>query len=344
MADILLYNAFAKASKDLKVAMGEYPSLKEALLDYNISPNLWTSIPKLTTTNNICVYDNTNFRGNVCCQFTVPAGTTRVRFEAWGAGSGSGAPNCCGHYPFAPTGAYASVILCDPPVGTQYTLCAGNASSCLLTCCAGADVSGSPSYVTGWGLCNFCAAGGCGEWCSVNCSLQYGQRCSPSIGCHICMYGSFGFACCSGQSGFSNNGMCICGGWSMCQSGGYPSNGLIRAGFVCWRTGYGTSCAGTSGFTGNNVYVIPSRVGSDCFDNNNYGCISAPLTLLPNGTVSCPGFFTYDSSSLSGCRCAACSNFYQIPGFGGFFTHAMGGATGLFGDWGRAGMVKVSWC
>ena len=123
--------------------------------------SLWSSyIPAAPTGGTaLCVYDaGGTFRTNVCCLWTVPAGVTVARFEIWGAGGGSGSGCCCSISPFGATGAYA--VTCIPVVaGCQYTLCAGCAFCCF-PCFSTSGCHGCASYVTGAGLCNFCAMGG----------------------------------------------------------------------------------------------------------------------------------------------------------------------------------------
>ena len=321
MADILIYNAFAKGTQNLRVALGEAADVTTALA----SPTLYATWPSIIPTLPscaacpVCIYDTSGyFRCGGCCLWTVPAGATKVRFELWGAGSGSGAPYCCGNYPWGPTGAYASVITTAVP-GCQYTLCAGCAHSCTLTSGTSTDVSGCPSYVTGYGLTNLCAMGGCGELCHMMCFINPGQP--------YCRYEG------PGQQYW---GSCICSGWSSCYSSSCGTNGIIPRTFITDRTFYGTATTGT-------VYGIPSMTSSDCFDNNNYGSICSPIVMLPNGTVSAASCDSYTSGTCCGDRCQACSGYYLYPGMGGIWTHAMGGSYAS-GGWGRTGMVKVSWC
>jgi len=321
MPDILLYNAFAKSTKSLRTDIGEPATISAALADPNYYTQWPTLIPKLTTANNLCVYDTSGyFRCGACCLWTVPAGATKVRFELWGAGSGSGAPNCCGHYPWGPNGAYASVII-DATVGCQYTLCAGCASATQQCCRSCNDVSGCKSFVTGHRLTNFCAEGGCGQYCTV---MQYANPTSPNI----CRYQG---------TGQNLAGMCICGGWSMCFSSSCASCAPLLRAFVPTRTFYGTA-------TGSTVYGYSSMASADCWDTNNSGCICSAPILLPNQSVSDIYCDSYTSNTCCGGRCFACSGFRQLPGLGGIWTHTAGGCTSVFGDYGRTGMVKVSWC
>lgn len=323
MADILLYNALAKSTRDMRVDLGEPATVTEALLD----PTIYTSWPTIfaplatCAATPLCVYDNVSgyFRCGGCCLWTVPAGATKVRFEVWGAGSGSGSPNCCGHYPWGPNGAYATVTMTAVP-GCQYTLCAGCACATQSYCCCSSNYEGRDSYVTGFGLTNFCAQGACGEYCTV---MQYQNPGQP-----FCRYQGLGQ---------SQAGMCICGGWSMCFSNSCASCAALPRAFVTARTYYGSSTTGT-------VLGYPSMTSADCWNTDNYGNICSAPIMLPNGTVSTPVNDCYTSGTCCGYRCAACAGGTCYPGQGGAWTHAMGGNTGVYGDWGRTGMVKVSWC
>lgn len=322
MADILLYNAVAKNSRNLRVALGE-PASVQALLDNpNCLPLVPTLIPTLTTSNTLCVYDSTTafFRCGGCCLWTVPAGATKVRFELWGAGSGTGPGNCCGHTPWGANGAYGSVIITAVP-GCQYTLCAGCAHAALVYCTQNCDVSGCQSFVTGYGLTNYCADGGCHS-IGRNMQMLHGQTC--------CRYQA---------KGFTSAGGCLCGSYAnwICNGNGCASCGIIPRVYDTDKKVYGTSTTGT-------VFGIASMYSSDCYDTNFYGCHCSTPTMLPTGTLSTPCCGGYTSGTCCGAPRMACTGVLCNPGQGGSFLHVMGGNTENYGDWGRTGMVKVSWC
>ena len=321
MADILLYNAIAKSSHKLRVAVGE-PTFEQLFSNPNCFAVAATVIPKLTTANALCVYDSASgyFRCGGCCLWTVPANTTKVRFELWGAGAGTGAGNCCSHSPWGANGAYASVII-DAVPGCQYTLCAGCAHAHQIYCTQTCDVSGCQSFVTGFGLTNFCADGGCHSL-ARNMLMLHGQTC--------CRYQAKGNTVAGG---------CICGANAdhICNGNGCASCGIITRVYDTNKKGYGTATTGT-------VYQFPSTYASDCYDTNFYGCHCSTPTILPNGNVSTPCCGGYTSGTCCGYVRSACNSVLCNPGQGGSFTHVMGGNTENYGDWGRTGMVKVSWC
>lgn len=330
MSDILVYNAVATANYDLRRELGEptEQEIQAALIDPDMY-TCWTAIPKLTTTNALCVYDNTvYFRAGACCLWTVPAGATRVRFELWGAGAGTSPGMCCSGSPFGATGAYASVILCNVPVGCQYTLCAGCAHATQLYCTCSVDVSGCASYVTGFGLTNLCAMGGCSNLMRM-------------------MFATHGTTCCRYQAkGMTVSGACFCcdgvNQLFMCFSNSCATCGYITRKYDANQIAYGTSTTGT-------VYKIPSMYAADWFDTNFYGCMCDQPTMVPaaNGanTVSTLCCVAYSSGNCCGAAFGgACTGNRCQPGKGGNYNHMMAGAVSGYGDWGRTGMVRVTWC
>lgn len=329
MSDILLYNAISMANRNLRMDMGEYTSALEDPSFFNLWPS---AIPKLpVVSGTLCVYDNSvNFNAGKCCAWTVPAGTTKVRFELWGAGAGTSPGMCCSGSPFGATGAYASMIIKAVP-GCAYTLCAGCANGTQLYCTCSVNVSGCASYVTGYDLCNFCAMGGCSSlyrmmtqfWGGVSngcCRYQPNPACASS-GCLCCDSNAL-FMC------FSNS----------CQMSCDTNKPRITRTFDSEVTAHGTSSTGT-------LYKIPSMYAADWFDTNFYGCMCDQPTMLPNGTISNICCVSYTSGYCCGMSWGgACTGNRCQPGKGGAFNHMMGGATGGYGDLGRTGMVKVSWC
>ena len=322
MADILLYNAISKSTRDLRVDLGE-PADPQTVLGNAACAALWpTIIPKLTTSNALCVYDNVSgyFRCGGCCLWTVPANTTKVRFEMWGAGAGSSAGNCCGLAPWGQNGAYASMIVNATP-GSQYTLCAGCAHCFQLYCTYSCDVSGGSSYVSGPGVTNLCATGGCWN-IARHMTLLHGQTC--------CRYQALANQVAGG---------CICDGQWICNGGSCATCGIVPFVADPDRKGYGTSTIG------GVLYQVPAMYPSLCYDTNFYGCICNAPIMKPDGTVSALCTQGYTSGTCCGAsRCGACTGSWCWPGQGGIWTHVMGGTTELYADWGRTGMVKVSWC
>lgn len=121
-----------------------------------------------------------------------PQGTNFIKFEIWGGG-GSGANSCCCMFGYpGGAGAYAFRTLCAKDLGDlsgcPFEICIGHGACCIATGSAPTvGYYGCKSYVTGVGLCNFCAEGG-----------------SPGIG-----FCALSFMCCfcyNGQGEAANNG------------------------------------------------------------------------------------------------------------------------------------------
>jgi len=215
-----------------------------------------------------------------CCQWTVPAGVTRVVFELWSGGGGGPGHTCCNCCSFAIGGAggnYAVKSITTAP-GCQYTICAGGSWRCEQshTCDAG---EGCTSYVNGYNLSNFCVVGGCGGWmCNGN---AWGPR-HHTNGCanqNICgMFGAdFGImgtvgmklghsGChCSGADGqwtgaapmigkmqmtAATQAWCACGCYVNWPAGG----GLSGASSYC--DNWAKACAGGMGMGGSGIVKI----------------------------------------------------------------------------------------
>lgn len=325
MADPALYNAILEENKCLQSRIQEI-GVQTALQTLNTNPTdttLWSLIPLIDNpTGCLCVYNQSgDFRCGQCCLWTVPGGTTKVQFQIWGAGAGTGSGCCCGGSPFGATGSYATVII-DAVPGCQYTLCAGCAFCCY-ACRAQHTRFGCQSYVTGYDLSNFCALGG-----------QAGVFRSMEL-----LHGS---TCCRYQApNRTNSGACICNnGTDYCFS-----NSCATCGEIPWQPDpdfsyYGTSSTGT-------VYGLPSVHSKGCFETNHYGYFIHPPLISPCHTVqlnSCCCMPFDSGTCCGGCRCSGAAGVMRYPGGGGFATHMMGGATNHAGDAGRFGMVRVTWC
>ena len=100
--------------------------------------------------------------GGCCCLWTVPAGTTKVTFEMWGAGGIGQGARCCERAATMPTSGSYSRITIDTTEGCQYRICAAGSSGCNGDC--GISPRANPSFVydvTGANIIG-CAIGGCG--------------------------------------------------------------------------------------------------------------------------------------------------------------------------------------
>ncbi len=294
---------------------------------------LWSQyLPSLITspTGTLCVYDSGSgdLQCNVCCLWTVPAGASRAVFQIWGAGAGTGAPQCCGGAPYGQNGAYVVASIPVTP-GCQYTLCAGCSHCCYAS---SGGIGGVPqsckSYVTGYGLTNVCAEGAC-----------------YSINRWICtIHGATG--CCRFQAaGQTGAGSCTC------DSGGFTCDASCAS---CGVIGFNKDALitwyGSTSLTNGIVCGLPAMWGQACWDTNSYGYyISAPAVGISHNNPLDTGTLGYCMQFTSGSCCGCyfwqnCKVLRCYPGLGGFPTRAMGGAVSVVGDRGRAGMVRVSWC
>jgi hypothetical protein len=261
------------------------------------------------------------FRCNACCLWTVPAGATRAQFQLWGPGGGTSNNCCCGGAPFGPSGAYV-VVQMDVVPGQSYTLCSG----CAVCCCASQTTpggQGSPTFVTGTGLC-VCAEGGNPCYCCWNRDINSG-----TCGCAIPAVGQGGADFCAAHG---------CSGWNFCWDTGGDDTTVCHAfSYVTWNV----SCAGTGrnllcyGMNGLWPYM---KIGP----NLNSGTLSVSTPVF--GFESCVRQESWDSGGTCHGHCRhASQGFLQIPGAGGYASRVFGGCNACGGDYGRMGMVCVSW-
>ena len=326
MANPLVLNLLLQSNEKRRTdaATGNVPKIQ----NYNM-PETWDQMPQLrNTTNAICVFDTSSyFRCGANCLWTVPADAVKVQFQTWGAGAGSGTPNCCGTVPFGANGAYAIKII-DAVPGEQFCLFAGCAYCCYSYCCTQNSTCGQTSYVCsvnrdGWGYT--CAKGGrSSQWCYIsNVSAWHKNQ-------GVCKL--------SHPSMTSNCGVCLCAsGTSVCQHGSHP---------MVWPPAPNTL---QTAEWGNADAGVPSWWGGTSMDTNNYGCICRfPIPGIFNAPWCCSGI-TYGATSGTCCGIQCTPGFNTppggncIPGMGAMYSHAMGGSTGLCGGMGMTGMVRVSW-
>lgn len=292
---------------------------------------LWQGyLPSLiaSPTGTLCVLDsNSELTAGACCLWTVPAATTRAVFQIWGAGAGTGSPVCCGGAPYGQNGAY-TVASIPVTAGSQFTLCAGAADTCRSPPCGfqTAPPQACKSFVTGTGLCNFCAEGACyniNRWiCMLGLTGQkFTSPCFSSAGSCTCCNGSF-----------TCDASC-----ATCGVIGYTKDTLITW-YGCATNSLGAVCG------------LPAMWGQAYVDTNSYGYYtSAPIVgichtnpLAPDGVGFCTTF-TSGTLCANSTRCASAS-LRCFPGLGGYPSRAMGGSVSICGDLGRAGMVRVTWC
>ena len=274
-------------------------------------------------TGGLKVCDGTGYyRCNCSCNWTVPSGVTKARFQLWGAGGGANrGPCCCAHTPFGSTGAYASVII-PVTAGWTYCMCTGCAYCCYAYSQSGAHrLNGCQTWVSGCHFCNFCADGGQG-----------------GLGTWMSMRGNF----CVCRVAAAQNDQC---GGQICYQGGDWCFTGPNFGEICNVPGSHTSgslCDIQCPTFENVIYGIRGIWPSMCFNSDHYGWeMHAPVYGFETATRCCP---CYTSGNCCGYACSAWQNScLRYPGAGGFASHAMGGGTGHCGDVGKFGMVCVSW-
>ena len=119
----------------------------------------------------VYVYNSNHWaanNGGRCCAWTVPVGTTSIKFEILSGGGPGGSSGGDYDYGIGGQGGNYGVRTLQKSVhnfvdGATYTVCAAGTSSC--SCCCSCNVNcrhGCTSFVTGTGLSNFCAIGGMG--------------------------------------------------------------------------------------------------------------------------------------------------------------------------------------
>jgi len=130
-------------------------SQQETAIQYNefwvYSPNHWTVL-----------------NGGRCCAWTVPAGTTSIKFEVLSGGGPGGSSGGDNDFGVGGSGGnFTTKVLTKSAgqfvAGCVYTICAAGTSDCSCCCMCGVNCRhGCKSFVIGQGLSNFCAQGGTG--------------------------------------------------------------------------------------------------------------------------------------------------------------------------------------
>ena len=349
--DVLTYNALQENNQELKQELADLTEQVDtisggggggapaganpntlAIVEYSsmLQANQWCRIPENPTegswTNGFKVCDATGYYRCGCnCTWTVPGGTTCVRFQMWGAGGGSTESRCCMFSPVGDTGAYQSIIM---PVtsGNSYTMCAG----CAHCCYAGSDgynqQRGNPSYIQGPGLTNFCVEGG---WSSC----IYKQICDRNDQ----YFPSKGISCCCNWL----NG-CICrSGATVCSADwetpglGYPDG--YYATYMPWLACQ--VCALGSATTGD-IWRIRGQ-SSMAQHDWSYPMRWYSATVYGYPQYCCGRGGCYICNSCGGhCQSAWPAGIRPMPGTGGWGTSSCGGNC-TCGDSGRMGMICV---
>jgi len=299
----------------------------------------WSAIPSLVSS--VCTLTICNITSpqcGQCCAWTVPSGATFVRFELWGAGAGSHNICCCGFNMWGGSGAYASVII-PAVVGCSYTVCAGCAYMCSMTEAGINAGPGVASYVTGFGLSNFCADGG--ESSQYVWQMRVKNCCSVFAGVCAGMNMVNGF---NKVNKGTTYGCCICSGGGAC-FGGTCDYDLYPFSTSC-KTWYGSVTNAT-----NSCHYVIGTPGV-------FNCVSGI-----SGSLSTPGQCRYWIAPPITCQtcatcqlllnmqqcCSAtiyhgcCSSYAYAPGVGGRPSSACGGQGNAGGGIAVGGQVRITY-
>ena len=269
------------------------------------------------------------------CTWTVPAGATQAKFQAWGAGKGSNPACCCGGSSWANSGTYSEMTIKVTAADT-YTVCAG--CSCQIYGCSNAEPGkGCMSGVVGNGICCFKADGS--NALLVNCGSSNSVR--------VTVYGRS--ACQRHQNPYcTSSGPCFCGCGEYCFDSSCGTCGVAPILTDCCQTCF-CSCATDACVVGTNQgpkMGYRSMYGATCIDTNNYGFhVRPPMLDSDTGSVFPCSTGCYCQTFSSSCCCGGCNgkDWTTHPGAGGAPTHVMGGNTNHKGDTGKGGMVQISW-
>jgi hypothetical protein len=90
--------------------------------------------------------------------WTVPTNTTEIVFEIWGGGGGGAGACCCQWGVPGGSGAYARKTVTGTLGGCQYEMVIASPTCCSPNAACG--FRGCTTYISGFGLSNFCAEGG----------------------------------------------------------------------------------------------------------------------------------------------------------------------------------------
>ena len=227
-------------------------------------------------TSNYSYYDYPDWK--------VPANTTEIIFEIWGAGGGGGDGCCCTRGVPGSSGAYAYKKLTGTDVvpGCSYALDIGVGGRSRQGPACGQP--GNKTSITGYGLSNFCADGGHG-----GCSCCFMCCCNWGTLCRVCCNGpcALYYGADGGAHGNPGAGQMWChnnGCWNK-QMVPFPG-GLIngKGGWLpgiqceCWGCGYylqmyAANQLGWGGGGGNSSHknYVPGLGGPSAWVNGG-GC------------------------------------------------------------------------
>lgn len=270
-------------------------------------------------------HDGNYFRCGNDCSFTVPAGVSKVQFDAWGPGAPSWGAQCCGGSPWGGSGSFMSTTL-DVTPGDIYCLKAGCAICCSIqqpSSGIGNQMAfewGTPTCICGPGFCNIRVEGGNPNAVASLWLRNFGGAGFNVQGC----YGNIG----------GGSGQCWCNAGYHCFDNSCATCGVM-AGTKNLSEVHG--CV-NKGF----MYKVPGLFGPYCLDTNNYGYYQAPP--IPRFACHSQWCFNFTSNACGGCNCygPTGSPIVKAPGQGGFPTHVMSGCC-ICGTRGNMGAVRVAY-
>jgi hypothetical protein len=368
VADILTYNSLMAKNKALadEIATLNAQASAGGGGSRTWDPKNWgnlTLLPFCGLKGSRIIQNDSNAGCGATCTWTVPAGATKVQFQVWGAGANGGAGECCGMGFSGGNAAYATVTI-DAVAGCQYAITAG----CSLCCCMhyGA-ISGNytpkcytpdnqlkacPSFVTGFGLTNFCAEGGMHlDACRYKETLlidRHGSNWQSITTAKTCGTGNPMCNNFIGESLLNHEGWCMANGAPhLCLScGAKVMNGCHPVVEECCTRFFGTTQGILGSYAGWQWYESSDNAAGSCQLQGRIcrGPVHATCTLTP--TWPGPHWFNFNGGfaardmQVSGCTTLCC---YEMPGMGGLPGFGNGGSCGG-GFRGTGGAVRVSWC
>ena len=318
----------------------------------------WGSIPCFTDmgptgcTNQFCVWDTAcgDFNYGYCCNFVVPAGVTKVMFEAWGPGGNGGAGNCCGGAPMGTTGAFMQQFI-NVTEGDDFMICAGCAQKYCAYCTQDCVGQNCPTYIcaSNMGSGNdecfcMCAQGGVHNLC-FEMSDRTMVRCNNEV-CRTSAFGRYAWwgtctcICSSGQNFCGDNqGICRNSDLGECSLRGSNALQPVPSSYICAYMAF--SGADPRVCTqGTLDYYVQGHYSGGC--KNGAGCGYYCTVGVPRWDTNC--CICYGSNYCCGYNGRAATGNRCCIGVGANHSTVCGGATGIYGDYGRQGGVRVTYC
>lgn len=208
----------------------------------------------------------------------VPANTTEIIFEIWGGGGAGGAGCCCTRAVPGGSGAYAWKKLTGSQVvpGCSYSMEIAQPSARTGNSCGD---PGKKTYITGFGLSNFCAEGGHG-----GCSCCFMCCCTWATLCCVCCNGPCALYYGADGGAYGNPGA----GSMWCESNHCWNKQMLPypGGLVNGKGGWlpTTQCADTGcGYCNYHFGVAQLGWGGSYSDKNYVPGVGAPSAWVCGG-------------------------------------------------------------